>query len=112
MYQIGGIVSYTYISQGNRADECSYQNSELPSLLKDKKSKPIHLRSMHTNTCSLGNRRNWCSMSVLQSENYDVIGITETWWEQSYDWKTTMHAYSLFWKDRIGGGVALHVKEM
>ncbi|CAM5089359.1 unnamed protein product [Eretmochelys imbricata] len=48
------------------------------------------------------------------SRNYDVIGITETWWDNSHDWSTVMDGYKLFRKDRQGrkgGGVALYVRE-
>lgn len=44
----------------------------------------------------------------------DVTGITEPWWENSHDGKTTMDGYRLFQKDRKGrrgSGVALYVKE-
>ncbi|GAB0179529.1 hypothetical protein GRJ2_000418200 [Grus japonensis] len=42
----------------------------------------------------------------------DLIGITETWWDSSYDWSVGMEGYRLFRKDRQGrrgGGVALYV---
>jgi len=45
---------------------------------------------------------------------YDTIGITETWWDSSYDWSIGMAGHRLFRKDRQGrrgGGVALYVKE-
>jgi len=40
--------------------------------------------------------------------------ITETWWDNSYDWHAVMDGYRLFRKHRLtrrGGGVALYVKE-
>uniref|UniRef100_A0A8C8RGD0 Maestro heat like repeat family member 6 n=1 Tax=Pelusios castaneus TaxID=367368 RepID=A0A8C8RGD0_9SAUR len=46
---------------------------------------------------------------------YDIIGITETWWDNLRDWSTAMDGYKLFRKDRQGrrgGGVALYVKEL
>jgi len=46
---------------------------------------------------------------------YDIIGITETWWDSSYDWSMGMGRCRLFRKDRQGrrgeGGVALFVKD-
>ncbi|KAK4806911.1 hypothetical protein QYF61_012632 [Mycteria americana] len=68
---------------------------------------------MYSDTHSLGNKQEELELCA-QPESYDVIGITETWWENSHDWKTTMDGYKLFWKDRKGrrgGGVALYVKE-
>jgi len=44
---------------------------------------------------------------------YDIIGITETWCDSSYDWSIEMGGYRVFRKDRQGrcrGGVALYVK--
>lgn len=45
---------------------------------------------------------------------YDLIGITEMWWDSSHDWSIEMEGYKIFRKDRQGrggGGVALYVNE-
>ena len=103
------------ISISNRVDECTYQSSEecSPTLSKGKNPKSSHLRCIYTNARSLANK--WEELELhAQSESYDVIGITETWWENLHDWKTTMDGYKLFRKDRKGrrgGAVALYVKE-
>ncbi|XP_065421532.1 uncharacterized protein LOC101931368 isoform X1 [Chrysemys picta bellii] len=72
-----------------------------------------YLKCLYTNARSLGNKQG--ELEVLaQSGNYDVIGITETWWGNSHDWSTVMDGYKLFRKDkqgRKGGGVALYVRE-
>ncbi|XP_065411777.1 uncharacterized protein LOC135973241 [Chrysemys picta bellii] len=72
-----------------------------------------YLKCLYTNARSLGNKQG--ELEVLaQSGNYDVIGITETWWDNSHDWSTVMDGYKLFRKDRQGrkgGGVALYVRE-
>ncbi|GAB0196057.1 hypothetical protein GRJ2_002071000 [Grus japonensis] len=47
-------------------------------------------------------------------QGYDLIGITETWWDSSCDWSVGMEGYRLFRKDRHGrrgGGVALYVND-
>ncbi|GAB0193035.1 hypothetical protein GRJ2_001768800 [Grus japonensis] len=47
-------------------------------------------------------------------QGYDLIGITEMWWDGSYDWSVGMEGYRLFRKDRQGrqgGGVALYVND-
>ncbi|KAK4826209.1 hypothetical protein QYF61_006153 [Mycteria americana] len=44
----------------------------------------------------------------------DLIGITETWWDGSYDWSVGMEGYRLFGKDRQrrrGGGATLYVND-
>ncbi|KAJ7425692.1 hypothetical protein WISP_22461 [Willisornis vidua] len=46
----------------------------------------------------------------MQQESYDIIIITETWWDDSHDWSAAMDGYKLFRKNRQdgrGGGVAL-----
>ncbi|XP_073188209.1 uncharacterized protein [Lepidochelys kempii] len=72
-----------------------------------------YLKCLYTNAQSLGNKQGELEVLVM-SRNYDVIGITETWWDNSYDWSTVMDGYKLFRKDRQGrkgGGVALYVRE-
>ncbi|KAK4828724.1 hypothetical protein QYF61_000715 [Mycteria americana] len=79
----------------------------------DKNQKTNHLKCMYINGCSLGNKQEELELHA-QSESYDIIGITETWWDNSHDWRSTMDGYRLFCKDRQGrrgGGVALYVKE-
>ncbi|PKU46097.1 rna-directed dna polymerase from mobile element jockey- hypothetical protein [Limosa lapponica baueri] len=47
-------------------------------------------------------------------ERYDTVAITETWWDESYDWRVAIESYKLFRKGRRGRrgvGVALYVKE-
>ncbi|GAB0188654.1 mitochondrial enolase superfamily member 1 [Grus japonensis] len=47
-------------------------------------------------------------------QGYDLIGITEMWYNGSYDWSVGMEGYRLFRKDRQGrqgGGVALYVND-
>ncbi|PKU31806.1 dtw domain-containing protein 2 [Limosa lapponica baueri] len=44
----------------------------------------------------------------------DLIDITETWWDGSYDWSVGMEGYWLFRKNKQGkqgGGVALYVND-
>ena len=47
-----------------------------------------------------------------REQGYNLVGITETWWDDTYDWSVNMEGYRLFRKDRKGrrgGGVALYV---
>ncbi|KAM9590815.1 uncharacterized protein ACIBXB_005869 [Morphnus guianensis] len=47
-------------------------------------------------------------------QGYGLIGITEMWWDGSYDWSVGMEGYRLFRKDRQGrqgGGVNLYVND-
>ncbi|GAB0204540.1 hypothetical protein GRJ2_002919600 [Grus japonensis] len=48
-------------------------------------------------------------------QGYDLISVTEMWWDGSYDGSLGMEGYGLFRKDRQGrqggGGVALYVND-
>ncbi|XP_063797776.1 mucin-2-like [Pseudophryne corroboree] len=51
---------------------------------------------------------------LATSIQYDIIGITETWWDESHDWSIYMEGYKLFRRDRSnkrGGGVCLYLKQ-
>ncbi|GAB0207575.1 mitochondrial enolase superfamily member 1 [Grus japonensis] len=52
--------------------------------------------------------------TCVSLQGYDLIGITETWWDSSYDWSVGMEGYRLLRKDRQGrrgGGIALYVND-
>ncbi|KAK4822567.1 LOW QUALITY PROTEIN: hypothetical protein QYF61_016136 [Mycteria americana] len=52
--------------------------------------------------------------AIVHQENYDMVTITETWWDDSHSWSAAMDGYKLFGRDRRsrrGGGVALYVRE-
>lgn len=45
-------------------------------------------------------------------ENHNVVAITETWWNDSYDWSVPVDCYELFRRDRRGrrgGSVAIYI---
>ena len=46
------------------------------------------------------NRRCWNLQGLL--ENHNVVAITETWWNDSYDWSVPVDCYELFRRDRRG----------
>uniref|UniRef100_A0A8D0BMQ2 NADH dehydrogenase [ubiquinone] 1 alpha subcomplex subunit 12 n=1 Tax=Salvator merianae TaxID=96440 RepID=A0A8D0BMQ2_SALMN len=62
----------------------------------------------------MGNKQG--ELEILAQENkYDIIGITETWWDNTHDWNTELEGYNLFKKNRLnkrGGGVALYVRKI
>ncbi|PKU34926.1 mitochondrial fission process protein 1 [Limosa lapponica baueri] len=52
--------------------------------------------------------------AIVQQESYDVVAVTETWWDDSHDCSAAMDGYKLFRRDRKGrrgGGVALYIRE-
>ncbi|GAB0209080.1 hypothetical protein GRJ2_003373700 [Grus japonensis] len=71
------------------------------------------LKCIYTNACSMGNKQEELEAIVRQG-SYDLVAITETWWDDSCDWSAAMDGYKLFRRDRHGrrgGGVALYVRE-
>ena len=71
------------------------------------------LKCLYTNACSMGNKPEELEATVLL-ERYDLVAITETWWDESHDWTVAIDGYKLFQRDRRGRrgrGVALYVKK-
>lgn len=68
------------------------------------------LKFLYTNALSMGNKQEELE-SCMWSQGYDLIAVTETRWDSSYDWNAIMEGYALFKKDRTGrqgGRVALY----
>ncbi|KAK4828709.1 LOW QUALITY PROTEIN: hypothetical protein QYF61_000547 [Mycteria americana] len=71
------------------------------------------LKCIYTNARSMGNKQEELE-AIVQRENYDIVAITETWWDDSHNWSAAMDGYKRFRRDRRGrrgGGVALYVRE-
>ena len=71
------------------------------------------LKCLYTNALSMGNKHDELEIH-MQLQSYDLVGITETWWDGSHDWSVAMKEYSLYRKDRKGRqgvGVALYVRK-
>ena len=71
------------------------------------------LKCLCTNAHSTGNRQEELE-AILQLESYNLIAITETWWDEMHNWSIAIDGYKLFRRDRHGrrgGGVALYVKK-
>ncbi|RMC08902.1 hypothetical protein DUI87_13896 [Hirundo rustica rustica] len=50
---------------------------------------------------------------MVHQRNYDIVAITEMWWDDSHSWSTALDGYKLFRRDRKGrrgGGVALYIR--
>jgi len=104
------------------APEVSGANKKIPMKhLKGKKGcsamkvrRPTaQMKCLYTNACSMGNKQEELEAIVLL-ESYNLIAITETWWDESHDWNIALDGYRLFRRDRRGrrgGGVALYIKK-
>ncbi|KAK4827222.1 hypothetical protein QYF61_015250 [Mycteria americana] len=71
------------------------------------------LKCTYTNARSVGNKQEELE-TIVQLANYDIVAITEAWWDDSHNWHAAMDGYKLFRRDRQGrrgGGVALYVRE-
>ncbi|GAB0175856.1 hypothetical protein GRJ2_000050800 [Grus japonensis] len=79
-------------------------------------SSGAQLTCLYANTRSMGNKQEELETCVCL-QGYDLIGITETWWDGSYDWSVGMEGYRLFRKDRQdrqgrqGGGIVLYIND-
>ena len=70
------------------------------------------LKCLYTNSDSMGNKQEIEATMLLES--YDLIAITETWWDESHDWNAAIDGYRLLRKDRRGRrgrGIALYIKK-
>ena len=52
--------------------------------------------------------------TVICLKIYDLVAITETWWDDSHNWNTTVEGNYFFRRDRLGrkgGEITLYVKD-
>ena len=71
------------------------------------------LNIFYTNTRSLNNKMEELEAKV-DSEEYDIVAVSETWFKEESNWRTGLEGYKVYWcdrKERIGGGVAIWVKD-
>ncbi|KAK4806160.1 hypothetical protein QYF61_001083 [Mycteria americana] len=57
------------------------------------------LKCLYTNARSMGNKQEELE-AIVRQENYDMVAITETWWDDSHNWSAAMDGYKLFRRDR------------
>jgi len=72
-----------------------------------------HMKCLYMNTCIMGNKQEELEATMLL-ESYNLIAITETWWNESHDWSVALDAYRLFRRERQGkkgGDIALYIKK-
>mgnify|MGYP001857034795 CR=1 FL=1 len=67
------------------------------------------LKCLYTNACSMGNKQKLDTMMHL--ENYDLVAITETWWDDSHNWDATIEGYWLFRRYRKGRKIRSSLRE-
>ena len=47
------------------------------------------MKCIYTNARSMGNKQEELE-AIVQQENYDIVAITETWWDDSHNWSAAM----------------------
>ncbi|PKU37320.1 mitochondrial fission process protein 1 [Limosa lapponica baueri] len=71
------------------------------------------LKCIYTNAHSMGNKQDELE-AMVQQDSYDVVAITEMWWDDGQNWNAAMDGYKLFRRNRQGrrgGGVGLYNRE-
>ena len=80
---------------------------EIPKTLsRESTCRGASLKCPYANARSMGNKREESEMRV-QLQGYDLVGITETWWDGSRDWSVAMEGYGQAlgrtgWEDEEG----------
>jgi len=64
------------------------------------------LKDIYTIARSMGNKQEELEANV-QQDGYDLVAITEKWWDSSHDWHAVMDGYTLFRKGQQGEVVEL-----
>jgi len=57
------------------------------------------LKCIYSDACSMGNKHEELE-AVVQQDSYDLVTITEMWWDDSHDWSAAIDGYKLFSRDR------------
>lgn len=53
------------------------------------------LKCIYTNARSMGNKQEELE-AIVQQGNYDIVAITETWWEDSHEWSAVIDGFFFF----------------
>ena len=56
------------------------------------------LKCVYTNARSMGNKQEELE-AIVQQANYDLVAITEMWWDLSHNWSARMDGYKLSRRD-------------
>ena len=92
----GAVAGLALVGQCSNIDE-DWQ-AFLPPRVKSAYSAPS-LKGLYTNAHSMGNKEEELQIHV-RSGDYDLVAITEMWWDSSRDWNVVMDGYVLLRKDR------------
>jgi len=57
------------------------------------------LKCIYINARSMDNKQEELE-AIVQQDSYDLVAITEMWWDDSCDWSAAMDGCKLFRRDR------------
>ncbi|PKU45166.1 mitochondrial fission process protein 1 [Limosa lapponica baueri] len=72
------------------------------------------VKCIYANARSMGIKQDELE-AIVRQDNYDIVAITETWWDDGHGWNAAMSGYKLFRRNRQGrrgGCVALYIREL
>ena len=58
-------------------------------------------KCLYTSTCSMRNKQDELE-ALVSSQSYNIIGISETWWNDCHNWSAGMEGYRLLRRDGQG----------
>ena len=88
--EVVGANKETFVKHPKGNKGCSTKKATWPT---------AQMKCLYVNAHSMGNKQEELEATVLL-ESYDLIAITETWWDESHDWKVAINSYRLFRRDR------------
>ena len=94
---------------GQKAKRATFQHN----CIRAKSVVKTSLKALCVDARSIRNKVDELNVQIVINE-YDIVGITETWLQGDQGWELNIQGYSIFRRDRQerkGGGVALLVRE-
>ena len=49
----------------------------------------VYLKCLYPNACSMRNEQDELE-ALTSSQSYDIVGISESWWNETHDWSAEM----------------------
>lgn len=65
-----------------------------------------YLKCLYTDARSMRNTQDEPE-ALVSSQNYNIIGISETQWNESHEWSARLEGYRLLWRDSKAGEVGV-----
>lgn len=74
------------LSEGGKANHSIYADSGSAA------GSGAHLKCLYANTHNMRKKKDKLEALVF-FQSHDIIGISETWWDESHDWSAGMEGY-------------------